>query len=124
MKMKNWMMMLVWALVLALGTPSAQTWADPVTPPQVANGGVTGTVTITTSGTTLLTKSATAYRQRVILVNNDATNPVYVAYHTPATTSDMPVKAGQSLTLNSNATIYAISTGASVSVSLITEEVQ
>ncbi len=98
-------------------------WADPITPPQIGNGGLSGTVSVTTSSGVLLARTTSAYRSRVILVNLDPTNPIYVAYRT-ATTTDLRVLPGQSLTLNTAATLYAIATGGTVSVSYITEEIQ
>ena len=79
-----------------------------------------GLVSIATSSTTLL--AARSKRVRAVIKNTDATNPIYLnTTGGTATTSDFPLKAGESVELRSTTAITAIATGSTVSAAYIEE---
>lgn len=61
--------------------------------------------------------SANELRRRLIVRNNDSTNPIYIAPVT-ATTSHFLVKAGESIEIHYRGAVRAISTGGTVVVSV------
>lgn len=90
-----------------------------------AMGGSSFNATVTTGSAILVQQSTASNRRGVILVNRDATNPIYYNYGknvTAASTANASLKAGESIRLNLRCAIYAIATGGSVSVDVSTEE--
>ena len=70
-------------------------------------------VSVDTSTTVI--KAANQSRRRMLIRNNDATNPVYLNSGT-ATSSHFIVKAGESVEIRTKATVSGIATGAAVTV--------
>jgi hypothetical protein len=88
-----------------------------------ATRGLTNTVSIPTAAGGALIVAGDSYRRRVIIVNNDPANPIYISYgNVPTVATGFPVLAGESITLETQKNLYAIATGAAVSVSYITED--
>lgn len=80
----------------------------------------TSQVSVTTTSVTLLAANTT--RAQVVIINSDATNPIYISSVTPATTANsIKLTAGQSITLRNVNNIYAIATGATVTA-MVSEE--
>lgn len=82
---------------------------------QTSDQAAASQVSVTTSDTAVA--PANVARRRIVLRNNDATNPVYIS-HTTATTSHFFLKATESLEIRSQAAIRAIATGGTVVVSV------
>lgn len=76
-------------------------------------------VSVDTSSTLILDARST--RRRVILRNNDGTNPVYITGDETATTSDFIVKAGESVELRTKDALRGIATGAAVTLHVMEE---
>ena len=66
--------------------------------------------------TTTQLKPARPTRKRMIVRNNDGSNPIYINGEADATTSHFIVKAGESIELDTQGVVNAIATGATVVV--------
>lgn len=77
-------------------------------------------VPTTAGGGTISAPHSTS--KRTVILNTDATNPVYVSSNaTPTTGNGLKLAAGQSIVLYTTATIYGIATGGAVTVAVLEE---
>lgn len=77
------------------------------------------------TSTLIIPQSTASNRRRVILINRDATNPIYFNFGmgtVEATTTNASLQPGESISLNLRCAIYGIATGGTVNLEWITEE--
>jgi hypothetical protein len=88
-----------------------------------AQGGTdftTGQATVTTTASKVIAAQAYPGQRGFVIRNLDATNPIYIGHtSTVSSTTGWVIKAGESFTVPVQCDIWAISTGASVTINWI-----